>query len=406
MDLFLIGPTITPLPKCPQYNPSVISTYIHSVLEEWNRKDAYGILAAISEEEGSVPTLIFGLPPPAITDYVFKQTPYNLPVFLNDDWIVYASRFNSCWDMEPVRGGGRLCLDHISVGAQGDLATAGSFGGFLRSTVSVQDVFGITASHCVPGAPLATTICSPSSLEVTSRFDRILKCTTLCPVNSVDRQPVRRGKEAELRSILDRFHFHETATGSSFYRPVPPFDHLTGTFSGNPIGHIVMQRLEHRPNLLEQYDRWLVQLPGPPRATFDADSAWESRLDFCIFSCHPESYGGNIFDEEDVNEIGALYPEALVEKVGRTTRNREGQVNGYSAQCWHESGETHEIAVMSTQKARVFAEGGDSGGCVFVKENGQYKAGGILIGKNQKTGFALVTPLAMILESAPGYKWA
>ncbi|CUS11066.1 unnamed protein product [Tuber aestivum] len=54
---------------------------------------------------------------------------------------------------------------------------------------------------------------------------------------------------------------------------------------------------------------------------------------------------------------------------------------------------------MSEEKKMVFANGEDS-------ENGQYKAGGILISKDQKSNFALVTPLAMILESAPGFEWA
>ena len=67
---------------------------------------------------------------------------------------------------------------------------------------------------------------------------------------------------------------------------------------------------------------------------------------------------------------------------------------------------THEIAII--QKGIEFAEPGDSGGCVFVKVNEGcgYEAAGILIGKNWKSDFALVSPLPLILASAPEYEWA
>ncbi|KAG0131771.1 hypothetical protein HOY82DRAFT_607524 [Tuber indicum] len=407
VDNFLVGPRISYLSKCAQYDPLVIATYISSVLQEWKLENAYGILASIEEEGQTVPTLIFGIPLPAMTDYAFSQTPYNLPVYAREDCIVLSNEFDTMWGAEPVRGGGVMFLDHVSVGVQGSLVAAGSFGGFLKSTVSPENIFGIMASHCAPGAELSSTICSPSSLEVTSRFDRIVKYTTLCPTEDPDRQPPRDGKQSEVRSMFDRFTFLESSTGSSFLRPVPPFNLTTGTFSGTSVGQIVAQRFDSQPNILARYDQWLMGLPGQPRGTFGAHPTWKSRLDFCIFSCYPSRYGGNIFDDVRVSEIGALYPEAVVDKVGRTTGSRRGLVNGYSVQHWHSSIETHEIAVMSKERGKmVFADTGDSGGCVFVKENGQYKAAGLLIGKNLETGFALVAPLAMVLEAAPGYEWA
>jgi len=73
-------------------------------------------------------------------------------------------------------------------------------------------------------------------------------------------------------------------------------------------------------------------------------------------------------------------------------------------QRWDRSGITYEIAIIGTEGP--FALKGDSGGCVFVKENGINKAAGILIGKSCQDSFALATPLNIILEYEPDYQWA
>ena len=112
-----------------------------------------------------------------------------------------------------------------------------------------------------------------------------------------------------------------------------------------------------------------------------------------LISLDISRYGGNIYDDEEIEKTGLLYPGAEVEKIGHSTRIRTGYVNAFFLQRWHSSVSTHEIAIIS--KGLVFAEVGDSGGCVFVKVNEGcgYEAAGILIGKNGKHDFALVSPL-------------
>ena len=73
-------------------------------------------------------------------------------------------------------------------------------------------------------------------------------------------------------------------------------------------------------------------------------------------------------------------------------------------QEWDENDITYEIAIMGT--GRVFAEVGDSGGCVFVNDNDTYKAAGILIGKNKLNVLVLATPLHLILDIVWEYEWA
>jgi len=73
-------------------------------------------------------------------------------------------------------------------------------------------------------------------------------------------------------------------------------------------------------------------------------------------------------------------------------------------QEWNEHEITQEIVIIGTGPA--FADIGDSGGCVFVNDNGTLKAAGILMAKNRLNLFALATPLRLILDMAGGYEWA
>ena len=106
---------------------------------------------------------------------------------------------------------------------------------------------------------------------------------------------------------------------------------------------------------------------------------------------------------ERVTEIGDLFPGAEVEKIGRSTNVRYGKVHSVMIQEWGGDDSTYEVAIMGT--GRSFADVGDSGGCVFLNDNGTIKAAGILIGKNRLNDFALATPLRLILDMAGGYEW-
>lgn len=119
-------------------------------------------------------------------------------------------------------------------------------------------------------------------------------------------------------------------------------------------------------------------------------------------------YGGNIYRKCDIQETGNLYPGAQVEKIGRTTGARRGTVGQVLLQHWDSSlnNITYEIAITSRTRGEDFARRGDSGGCVFVHENGIYKAGGILIGKYILRDIVLATPLNIILGCTPNHQWA
>jgi len=147
---------------------------------------------------------------------------------------------------------------------------------------SPSEVFGITAAHCVQGAVPGAQVCSPSTVEITSRFDRIIPYTSLSPPEK--RFHLNVTKESEALSILNRFRFQPQSSGTTFLDPASNAEPTTGIFSGAEIGQIVSIQYGNRSGVLYDYDERLKILDLP---TFSARRSLKTRLDWCIFSCHP-----------------------------------------------------------------------------------------------------------------------
>jgi len=184
------GPDIRPLPPGIVYDPAEIYSYITHVLQENNREGAYGIFAGFGNYGGQVkPTLIFGFPEAGVIYPVLAQAPFSFPILVCDDRIIPMNGLNAVWSMEEVQTSEAICLEHVSLGIEGLFYTsleiilakkveneiaAGSFGGYLQNSSAPGTTFAITAAQCVPGALVGVQICSPSTVEVTSRFRRLL----------------------------------------------------------------------------------------------------------------------------------------------------------------------------------------------------------------------------------------
>ena len=117
--------------------------------------------------------------------------------------------------------------------------------------------------------------------------------------------------------------------------------------------------------------------------------------------------GNNDWDNFPVARVGFLSPNATVFKCGRSTEITNGVVNGLFLQKWSENRVTTEIAIIGC--ARGVEEKGDSGLLVVIEEQ-KNLAGGLLVGKmvgkNNFSNFAIVTPLYIILEQEMGqYQW-
>ena len=112
-------------------------------------------------------------------------------------------------------------------------------------------------------------------------------------------------------------------------------------------------------------------------------------------------FGGNRLNSDTrqdavVRGISVLTPDMEVSKIGRTTGETEGIVNGCIIQRWVDNLVTTEIGVLG--KERVFADIGDSGSLVVTANGDEPYGVGMLIGKNVLGSLGLVSPLWAVLE--------
>ncbi|CUS12949.1 unnamed protein product [Tuber aestivum] len=310
------------------------------------------------------------------------------------------AEFSTRWSMDPIRNSEAIRLESISLGIEGSLVEAGSFTGFLKRSPPDNEVFGLTAAHCVPPALVGMPICSPSTLEVTARLKFLLPYTSLSKPE--DCVAVTVGLEAEAKSLVRTFRFLPCLSGVTFSDPFDQFQEKTGVLYGGRLGTIVARELSSQNKLLFNYARGLWRLGLP---TFYTKRSWHTTVDWCIFSCAQNRYGRNIYSEYPITETGYLYPHARVEKIGRSSGFHGGYVNRILLQHWGKGGLTHEIAILGDDDI-PFGINGDSGGCVLVDMRGIFKAAGILIAKNRCNDLALATPLHLVLDSARSYQWA
>ena len=142
--------------------------------------------------------------------------------------------------------------------------------------------FGITAAHCVPSARIGMSVCSPSTLEVTSRLKRLIQYTKFCP--RADRLHGFKEREAEVKALLGQFRFHHCSSGVKFL-PDPKIDDqvAAGIFSGPTVGTIVTSHFGSQSDLLHAYDQELLT-HGLPH--FSATVSWLTRIDWSIFTCY------------------------------------------------------------------------------------------------------------------------
>lgn len=110
-------------------------------------------------------------------------------------------------------------------------------------------------------------------------------------------------------------------------------------------------------------------------------------------------FGGNTLNSDTredavVNGISLLKPDMKVTKIGRTTGETVGTVNGCVIQRWVDC-LSMEIGVLGEE--RLFADVGDSGSLLTTVDDEPCGVG-MLIGKNVLGTLVLVSPLWAVLE--------
>lgn len=287
---------ILPLPTSAVFNLKEINDYISTVLHLFKKQDSYGLFTGVCVGGGLVAlTLVFGIPGVDINDIMLPPTPEQLPVLVRQDWIVAANQFDTMWSTEPVNDLEQMQLEPLSLGIEGiyihrsilllanhieGSLEAGSFGGFLRRSTCHNQYYGLTAAHCVPGARSGASICCPSTLEVTARFNQMLRYSDVCPpVSRLQKNP---DKNSEARALVAAYRFNASVTGVSFLDSGNDFELKTGTLSGAHVREIVSYQFENLPEKLFAYDQHLQGLDLP---SFGVEKCWETRMDWCVFSC-------------------------------------------------------------------------------------------------------------------------
>jgi hypothetical protein len=194
----------------------VVSQFVQDIrkyLLENKHVDSFGSLFDVGVSANTkVMCCVFGSKTPdkfgAPTELISKEI--RVPVLVINDSISAAALSNSpppSWINQPVHHASKIDLSGYSVGQQGDMDEAGSFGFYAE--MSQQVIYGFTAAHCTPRAEKESIIVSPSTRELTGRLQAAVRYTTFAP------HPIRKvaAREAEVRSLLSDWKIEDFNEG-------------------------------------------------------------------------------------------------------------------------------------------------------------------------------------------------
>jgi hypothetical protein len=133
----------------------------------------------------------------------------SVPVLIIEDSANEATASNhppSNWVNKPIRHAVEIDLSGYSVGQQGDMEEAGTFGFYGEIDKSI---YGFTAAHCTPRAEYGSTIASPSTRELTGRLAVAVQYTSFSP------KPIRKltARETEVKSLLRDWRTEDSDEG-------------------------------------------------------------------------------------------------------------------------------------------------------------------------------------------------
>jgi len=231
--------------------------YILKTLQLVNQDGSYGVLSCTANHPLIV---LFGFP--VLKDMIpIDPAPYDIPILLRGDRIERGANITPTtpilpnrWVSRPVVHAEKLCLKMFSIGQKGtpiqikiisrgntntrcltdSLQEGGSFGGLFRESAGTDQVFGITAAHCLEHLiPEVTALSIPSTLEINARAQSILRYTTL----STEKIHQKASKEREVRRLFEQFTYSASAHGLSFKAPDTGVEKV-GVLCGTEVGTV------------------------------------------------------------------------------------------------------------------------------------------------------------------------
>ena len=254
------------------YDVHEVMLWISEALRENDQEGSYGLVVGMNVKNEVFPAVVFGFP--NVDSVAVHGEGLGLPFYVRPDRMTNdATNLFSCpWAWNPIRDE-VITLSGLSIGGASCLEDAGSFGGFLVDDGG--DIHGMTARHCVPGMRDGDPITSPSSLELTARFQYIVNYTQYQPEKFVRR--IARVREAE--ELLNTYRFVDRADGVPCKIERNP---RTIMLEGPKIGIVEHVAFENKAGLLSAHNARLTAASEKPFPELPPDVL--SRLDYAIYS--------------------------------------------------------------------------------------------------------------------------
>lgn len=202
-----------------------------------------------------------------------------------------SSRAPASWLNRPVREAVEIDLSGYSVGEQGDMEEAGTFG--FYGDDDERAIFGFTAAQCTPGADRGSVIVSPSTCELTGRLEAAVTYTSFAP----NPKRIHSQREAEVESLLKNWINEECHEGC-LIRECMESDEGVRTrerkvkLLGRKFGTVKGKSETYKGNILEEHNRRLGEekvpgfdLPEIPRELQEEEGSGTtlSRIEWCCF---------------------------------------------------------------------------------------------------------------------------
>ena len=169
-----------------------------------------------------------------------------------------SSSAPTSWLNQPVRDAMKIDLSGYSVGEQGDMEEAGTFGFYGDDDERV--IYGFTAAHCTPRADRGSVIVPPSTRELTGRLEAIVSYTSFAP----NPRRIHSQRESEVKSLLENWTNEECREGCLIRERIES-DEGSRTrerevkLLGRKLGTVEGKSATYKFNIVEEHNRRLEE---------------------------------------------------------------------------------------------------------------------------------------------------
>jgi len=183
---------------------------------------------------------------------------------------------------------GMVDLSGYSVGLEGDVNEAGSFGFY---GVHKEKIYGFTAAYCTPGAQQGSVIVSPSTRELTCRLQTAVRYTSFSPEGSkIGPSP---GKQKEVEDLLGRWTQADSTPGCEIVERVgsgesQKIKNREIMLLGEPFGTVKAISSTYKLDVLEEHNQRLRGLNAelftlPGEGDLGQGGRIRSLVEWCCF---------------------------------------------------------------------------------------------------------------------------